>query len=94
MTAYRVGNHQPQNLYRDGAYIGVMFTAEDAALVVEAMNSHGLANATGAELLAELRSRGELDDKEDGPYVIARIDALRNDLDAYTLKARRADYGP
>jgi hypothetical protein len=38
VTAYRVGNHQPQNLYRDDQYIGVMFTAEDAALVVEALN--------------------------------------------------------
>lgn len=35
---YRVGNHQPQNIYRDDQYIGVMFTAEDAAEVVEAMN--------------------------------------------------------
>jgi hypothetical protein len=35
---YRVGNHQPQNVYRDDQYIGVMFTAEDAALVVEALN--------------------------------------------------------
>ena len=38
MVTYRVGNHQPQNVYRDDAYIGVMFTAEDAALVVEALN--------------------------------------------------------
>jgi hypothetical protein len=37
-VTYRVGNHQPQNVYRDDAYIGVMFTAEDAALVVEALN--------------------------------------------------------
>lgn len=38
MATYRVGNHQPQNVYRDDAYIGVMFTAEDAALIVETMN--------------------------------------------------------
>jgi hypothetical protein len=38
---YRVGRHQPQNIYRDDAYIGVMFTAEDAALVVEALNGRG-----------------------------------------------------
>jgi hypothetical protein len=38
MSTYRTGNHQPQNVYRDDAYIGVMFTAEDAALVVEALN--------------------------------------------------------
>jgi hypothetical protein len=37
-VTYRVDNHQPQNVYRDDAYIGVMFTAEDAALVVEALN--------------------------------------------------------
>lgn len=35
---YRTGNHQPQNLYRDDRYIGVMFSAENAALVVEALN--------------------------------------------------------
>jgi hypothetical protein len=35
---YRVDNHQPQNVYRGDQYIGVMFTAEDAALVVEALN--------------------------------------------------------
>jgi hypothetical protein len=40
VTTYRVGNHQPQNVYRDDQYIGVMFTAEDAALVVEALNEH------------------------------------------------------
>jgi hypothetical protein len=38
MATYRTGNHQPQNVYRDDQYIGVMFTAEDAALVVEALN--------------------------------------------------------
>jgi hypothetical protein len=46
-VTYRVGNHQPQNVYRDDAYIGVMFTAEDAALAVEALNGR-------AELLAAL----------------------------------------
>jgi hypothetical protein len=76
VSTYRVGHHQPQNVYREsdddpcpasvdgrcaesgeihppckrgecrydqtgarrGQYIGVMFTAEDAALVVEALN--------------------------------------------------------
>jgi hypothetical protein len=38
MATFRTGNHQPQNVYRDDQYIGVMFTAEDAALVVEALN--------------------------------------------------------
>jgi hypothetical protein len=38
VSTYRVGHHQPQNVYRDDQYIGVMFTAEDAALVVEALN--------------------------------------------------------
>lgn len=38
MSEYRVGNHQPQNVYRDNAYIGVMFSAEDAAEVVRRMN--------------------------------------------------------
>jgi hypothetical protein len=37
---YRVGNHQPQNVYRGDQYIGVMFTAEDAASVVQMLNLH------------------------------------------------------
>jgi hypothetical protein len=36
---YRVGRHQPQNLYRDDQHIGVMFTVEDAARVAEALNA-------------------------------------------------------
>jgi hypothetical protein len=39
VTTYRVGNHQPQNVYRDDAYIGVMFAAYDAALVVHRLNA-------------------------------------------------------
>lgn len=35
---YRVGRHQPQNVYRDDDYIGVMFNPEDAALVVQVLN--------------------------------------------------------
>ena len=35
---YRVGHHQPQNVYRDNEYIGVMFSEADAALIVEIMN--------------------------------------------------------
>ncbi|MFA9273067.1 MAG: hypothetical protein ACEQSX_20470 [Baekduiaceae bacterium] len=35
---YRVGHHQPQNVYRGDAYIGVMFSPEDAALAVSALN--------------------------------------------------------
>lgn len=51
---YRVGNHQPQNVYRDDAYIGVMFTAEDAALVVEALNGHhARLDRAEAELIAQ-----------------------------------------
>jgi hypothetical protein len=38
VTTYRVGNHQPQNLYRDDQYIGVMFSPIDAAAVVEHLN--------------------------------------------------------
>ena len=37
---YRVGNHQPQNVYRGDQYIGVMFSAEDAASVVQMLNMH------------------------------------------------------
>jgi hypothetical protein len=47
VTTYRIDNHQPQNVYQGDQYIGVMFTAEDAALVVEALNGR-------AELLAAL----------------------------------------
>jgi len=53
-----------------------------------------LAHATGEELLNELRKRGVLDDDEDGATLVARIDALRGELDVYTLEARRADYAP
>lgn len=35
---YRVGNHQPQNLYRGDEYIGVMFDPADAALVRDVLN--------------------------------------------------------
>lgn len=35
---YRVGNHQPQNLYRGDTYIGVMFDPADAALIVQVLN--------------------------------------------------------
>lgn len=35
---YRVGRHQPQNVYRGEQYIGVMFAPEDAALVMSALN--------------------------------------------------------
>ncbi len=48
MTTYRVGNHQPQNVYRDDQYIGVMFTPEDAALVVAALNTNERAEAVAA----------------------------------------------
>jgi hypothetical protein len=37
---YRVGNHQPQNVYRGDQYIGVMFSAEDAASAVRMLNLH------------------------------------------------------
>lgn len=35
---YRVGTHQPQNLYRGDTYIGVMFDPADAALIVQVLN--------------------------------------------------------
>jgi hypothetical protein len=55
MATYRVGNHQPQNLYRDDQYIGVMFTAEDAALVVEAL--HHVEQAHGPALPITVQAR-------------------------------------
>jgi hypothetical protein len=36
---YRVGNHQPQNIYDGDVYIGVMFSAPAAARVVDALNA-------------------------------------------------------
>jgi hypothetical protein len=39
---YRVGNHQPQNVYRGEQHIGVMFSPEDAALVVAALNGDSI----------------------------------------------------
>lgn len=36
---YRVGWHQPQNLYRGEKYIGVMFDPADAAMVVAHLNA-------------------------------------------------------
>lgn len=37
MSGFHVSGRQPQNVYRGDAYIGVMFSPEDAALVVEAL---------------------------------------------------------
>ena len=42
---YRVGNHQPQNVYRGDTYIGVMFSPIDAAAVVRHLNM-GLGECT------------------------------------------------
>jgi hypothetical protein len=39
-VSYRVGRKQPQNIYRNNDYIGVMFNPEDAALVVQALNDN------------------------------------------------------
>lgn len=36
---YRVGRHQPQNVYRGEQYIGVMFSPIDAAAFVSTMNA-------------------------------------------------------
>lgn len=35
---YRVGNHQPRNLYRGDEYIGVMFDPADTAMIAELLN--------------------------------------------------------
>lgn len=39
VTTYRVGNHQPRNLYRGNNYIGVCFDPADTALIVDALES-------------------------------------------------------
>lgn len=45
MTEYRVGNHQPQNIYRGDTYIGVAFNPIDAAAIVRHLNM-GLGECT------------------------------------------------
>lgn len=42
MTAWRQGNHQPQNLYAGEDYVGVMFTPRNAERVVAAMNGRAV----------------------------------------------------
>lgn len=44
---YRVGNHQPQNLYRGDQYIGVCFDPADTALIAAAMEGHLLTAKAG-----------------------------------------------
>lgn len=50
---YRGGSHQPQNVYRDDQYIGVMFSPEDAALVVAALNSEKVERPEPVALIDE-----------------------------------------
>ena len=69
---YRVGNHQPRNLYRGDQYIGVMFDPADTALIVDVMegradtpdvdhtNGAREALAEVAERIADLAQRGGL----------------------------------
>lgn len=38
MTTYRVGNHNPRNLYRDDEHFGVVFDPADGPLVVSVLN--------------------------------------------------------
>lgn len=63
---YRVGNHQPQNLYRDDTYIGVMFSPVDAAIVVAHLNA-GLRDAAGSEACSGCRCLGTCSCPEVGP---------------------------
>lgn len=37
---YRVGSHQPKNLYRGNTYIGVMFSPIDTAAIVRCLNAN------------------------------------------------------
>ena len=53
---YRVGRHQPQNVYRGEQYIGVMFSPEDAALTVSMLNGVPPIKAV-ADLLARKSPR-------------------------------------
>jgi hypothetical protein len=39
MNLYRVGHHQPQNLYRGDEYIGVLFDPADTARIANALNN-------------------------------------------------------
>lgn len=55
---WRVGNHQQRNIYRDGEYVGVMFSAETAAAIVQTMN----------------RPPGRPDHLHRGPFVFGFVD--------------------
>lgn len=44
---YRVGNHQPRNLYRDQTYIGVMFDPADTARIANVLNAATKPATTG-----------------------------------------------
>lgn len=51
---YRVGNHQPRNLYRGDDYIGVCFDPADTALIVGALEGRPSTEPIVAELRALL----------------------------------------
>jgi hypothetical protein len=57
-VTYRVGNHNPRNLYRDDEHFGVVFDPADGPLVVEALN--GLQPAICLTWLGETAQACEL----------------------------------
>jgi hypothetical protein len=90
-VTYRVGNHQPQNIYRDDQYIGVMFTPEDAALVVEALNGH---EPTCGHCGGPLRGYGNVHGvkvchPDDGLDCYALVTLAGHDMPCETLDADR-----
>lgn len=89
MTAYRIGNHQPRNLYRGDEYIGVMFDPADAALIVDALEGHtpdGHFEAIG--LLGLVRTLRR--DGEDGILTWAKFDEACDDF----MRRRQSEDAP
>lgn len=73
---YRVGNHQPRNLYRGDQYIGICFDPADTQLIVDAMEGHtpDVDYERGArEALAEVRRRLDITAKPDERLFAATI---------------------
>lgn len=73
---YRVGNHQPRNLYRGNEYIGVMFDPADAAMIAETLNGRG-AQVPAGDVYPELFRDGDGDwwkRQEGGGYRFGRDD--------------------
>jgi hypothetical protein len=86
---YRVGNHQPRNLYRGDEYIGVMFDPADTALIARVLNEW--AGSAPIDRVYPPVFRDESGDdwylRDDGTY------RLRDARETRTLDDIKANYG-